>query len=84
MELGTRPGPVTKIRYRWVCEKPVDLLLNLGTRSGRTIYRYAAGPMEPPMPNCSMGHQNPDLDFDDTGHFLQGALYTIAAMHLRK
>ena len=31
-------------------------------------------PMEPPMPNCSMGHQNPDLDFDDTGHFLQGAL----------
>ena len=36
-------------------------------------------PMEPPMPNCSMGHQNPDLDFDDTGHFLQGALCTIAA-----
>jgi hypothetical protein len=26
-----------------------------------------------------MGHQNPDLDFDDTGHFLQGALYIIAA-----
>jgi hypothetical protein len=23
-------------------------------------------PMEPPMPNCSMRHQNPDLDFDDT------------------
>ena len=36
-------------------------------------------PMEPPMPNCSMGHQNPDLDFDDTGHFLQGASCTIAA-----
>jgi hypothetical protein len=36
-------------------------------------------PMEPPMPNCSMGHQNPDLDFDDTGHFRQGALCTIAA-----
>jgi hypothetical protein len=29
-----------------------------------------AVPMEHPMPNCSMGHQNPDLDFDDTGHFL--------------
>ena len=45
MELGTRPGPVTKIRYRWVSERPVDLLLNLGTLSKRTIYRYAAEPM---------------------------------------
>ena len=36
-------------------------------------------PMEPPMPNCSMRHQNPVGDFDDTGHFLQGALCTIAA-----
>ena len=45
MELGTWPGPVTKIRYRWVCERPVDLLLNLGTLSKRTIYRYAAEPM---------------------------------------
>jgi hypothetical protein len=27
-------------------------------------------PMEPPMSNSSMRHQNPDLDFDDTGHFL--------------
>ena len=35
--------------------------------------------MEPPMPNCSMRHQNPVGDFDDTGHFLQGALCTIAA-----
>jgi hypothetical protein len=35
--------------------------------------------MEPPMSNGSMRHQNPDLDFDDTGHFLQGALCTIAA-----
>jgi hypothetical protein len=31
-----------------------------------------------------MGHQNPDLDFDDTGHFLQGALCTIAAVPARK
>jgi hypothetical protein len=37
-------------------------------------------PMEPPMSNRSMQHQNPDLDFDDTGHFLQGALCTIAAV----
>ncbi len=36
-------------------------------------------PMEPPMSNSSTGHQNPDLDFDDTGHFLQGASCTIAA-----
>ena len=38
VELGTWPGPVTKIRYRWVCERPFDLLLNLGTLSGVTIY----------------------------------------------
>jgi hypothetical protein len=36
-------------------------------------------PMEPPMSNCSMRHQNPDLDFDDTGYFLEGALCIIAA-----
>ena len=36
-------------------------------------------PMEPPMSNGSMRHQNPNLDFDDTGHFLEGAFYTIAA-----
>jgi hypothetical protein len=39
--------------------------------------------MEPPMSNSSMGHQNPDLDFDDMGHFhghfLRGALCIIAA-----
>ena len=34
--------------------------------------------MEPPMPNCSMRHQNPVGDFDDTGQILQGALCTIA------
>ncbi len=45
VELGTRPGPVTKIRYRWVCERPFDLLLNLGTLSGVTIYIYPAEPM---------------------------------------
>jgi hypothetical protein len=38
-------------------------------------------PMEPPMPNCSMGHQNPDLDFDDTRMILQGASCTIAACY---
>ena len=27
-------------------------------------------PMEPPMPNCSMRHQNPVGDFDDTGQIL--------------
>jgi hypothetical protein len=36
-------------------------------------------PMEPPMSNNSMRHQNPDLDFDDTRIILQGALCTIAA-----
>jgi hypothetical protein len=35
--------------------------------------------MELPVPNCSMQHQNPVGDFDDTGHFLQGASCTIAA-----
>jgi hypothetical protein len=44
VELGTRPGPVTKIRYRRVCERPFDLLLNLGTLSGSTIYTYPAEP----------------------------------------
>ena len=47
VESTKRPGPVTKIRYRWVCEIPVDLLRNLGTHSGLTIYRYLEGPMEP-------------------------------------
>ena len=39
-------------------------------------------PMEPPMPNCSMHHQNPVHigDFDDTGQILQGASCTIAAL----
>jgi hypothetical protein len=32
-------------------------------------------PMECPVPNGSMQHQNPGLDFDNMGHFLQGALY---------
>ena len=45
VELGMKAGPVTKIRYRRVCEKPVDLLLNLGTRSKVTIYTYAEEPM---------------------------------------
>ena len=40
VELGTWPEPVTKIRHWWICEKPFDLLLNLSTRSGVTIYRY--------------------------------------------
>jgi hypothetical protein len=26
-----------------------------------------------------MGHREPKSEIDDTGHFLQGALYTIAA-----
>ena len=42
VELGTLPGPVTKIRHRWVCERPFDLRLNLGTLSGVTIYIYPA------------------------------------------
>jgi hypothetical protein len=37
-------------------------------------------PMEPPMSKSSMHHQNPDLDFDDTGQILQGASCTIAAV----
>ena len=41
-----KAGPVTKIRYRRVCERPVDLLLNLGTRSKVTIYTYAEEPMQ--------------------------------------
>ena len=45
VELGMWPGPVTKIRYRWVCERPVDLLLNMGALSEVTIYIYAAEPM---------------------------------------
>jgi hypothetical protein len=45
VELGARPGPVTKIRYRWVCERPVDLILNLVTLSGVTICIYPAEPM---------------------------------------
>jgi hypothetical protein len=36
-------------------------------------------PMEPPMSNSSMRHQNPVGDFDDTGQILQGASCTIAA-----
>ena len=36
-------------------------------------------PMEPPMSNGSMRHQNPDFDFDDTRIILQGASCTIAA-----
>ena len=36
-------------------------------------------PMEPPMSNISMRHQNPNLNFDDTRIFLQGASCTIAA-----
>ena len=39
-------------------------------------------PMEPPMSNGSMRHQNPDLDFDDTRMILQGASCTIAARTL--
>jgi hypothetical protein len=45
VELGMKAGPVTKIRYRRVCERPVDLLLNLGTRSGVTIYTYSEEPI---------------------------------------
>ena len=38
-------------------------------------------PMELPVPNCSMQHQNPVGDFDDTRMILQGASCTIAALH---
>ena len=34
-------------------------------------------PMETPMSNSSMRHQNPDLDFDDTGHFLAGGFMYV-------
>jgi hypothetical protein len=37
-------------------------------------------PMEPPMSNGSMRHQNPNLDFDDTRVILQGTSCTIAAV----
>ena len=37
-------------------------------------------PMEPPMSNSSMRHQNPDLDFDDTRMIMHGVFCTIAAM----
>ena len=47
----------------------------LGTDSCRGTVR-----MEPPMSNYSLGHQNPDLDFDDTRMILQGASCTIAAV----
>jgi hypothetical protein len=40
---------------------------------------HGAVPMEPPMSNGSMRHQNPDLDFDDTRTILHGASCTIAA-----
>ena len=45
VELDTWPGLVAKIRYWWVCERPVDLLLNLGTHFGVTICIYPAQPM---------------------------------------
>jgi hypothetical protein len=32
-ELGTRPGPVTRIIQRQICIRTVDSLRNLGTRS---------------------------------------------------
>jgi hypothetical protein len=41
-------------------------------------------PMEPPMSTSSMRHQNPGVDFDDTGQILQGALCTIAASEFYK
>ena len=37
-------------------------------------------PMEPPMSNGSMHHREPESEIDDTGHFLQRASYTIAAI----
>jgi hypothetical protein len=46
----------------------------LGTDSCRGTF-----PMEPPMSNGSMWHQNPNLDFDDTRVVLQGTSCTIAA-----
>jgi hypothetical protein len=35
--------------------------------------------MEPPMSNSSMHYREPKSEIDDMGHFLQGALCTIAA-----
>ena len=69
VELGMKAGPVTKIRYRRVCEKPVDLLLNLGTRSKVTIYTYSA------EPTIKSGiFYQPDLFYPTwTRHFLQYA-----------
>jgi hypothetical protein len=43
-----RAGPVAKIRYRRVCERPFDLSLNSGTRSKVTIYTYPDEPMGMP------------------------------------
>jgi hypothetical protein len=40
-------------------------------------------PMEPPMSNSSMHHREPKSEIDDPGHFLQGALCTIAATAAR-
>jgi hypothetical protein len=37
-------------------------------------------PIEPPIPNSSMHHPDPDLDFDDTRMIMQGASCTIAAI----
>jgi hypothetical protein len=51
----------------------------LGTDSCRETV-----PMEPPMSNGSMRHQNPDLDFDDTHMILQGASCTIAVCSVRR
>jgi hypothetical protein len=39
-------------------------------------------PMEPPMSNGSMQHREPKGEIDDTGHFVHGALCTIAAVNL--
>jgi hypothetical protein len=76
VELGTRPGPVTKIRYRWVCEKPFDLLLNLGTLSGSTIYTYAAEPTSTAVyvrvarvrPYTKVSMQQLTCNIDETAH----------------
>jgi hypothetical protein len=44
-----------------------------------TDYCRGTVPMEPPMSNSSIRHQDPDLDSDDTRKTLQGASCTIAA-----
>ena len=36
--------------------------------------------MEPPMFNGSMRQREPKSEIDETGHFLPGASYTIAAL----